>query len=50
MAEYRKGEQLFEGKITALLGRKVDLRTPQELSRYFRDEVVASARVQYERG
>lgn len=25
------------------MGRKVDLRTPQELSRYFRDEVVAGA-------
>ncbi len=29
------------------LGRSVDLRTPQDLSRYFRDEVVASAEVQY---
>ena len=28
-------------------GRKVDLRTPQDLSRYFRDEVVAKAEVQY---
>jgi uncharacterized protein len=28
-------------------GRKVDLRTPQDLSRYFRDEIVASAEVQY---
>ena len=40
----------MEQELTALLGRKVDLRTPQELSRYFRDEVVASACVQYERG
>ena len=31
----------------ALGGRKVDLRTPQDLSRYFRDEVVRSAQVQY---
>jgi predicted nucleotidyltransferase len=29
------------------LGRKVDLRTPAELSRYFRDKVVQSAEVQY---
>ncbi|MGH9424118.1 MAG: nucleotidyltransferase family protein [Thermoanaerobaculia bacterium] len=29
------------------LGRKVDLRTPAELSRYFRDQVVQSAEVQY---
>ena len=28
-------------------GRKVDLRTPEDLSRYFRDEVVAHAEVQY---
>ena len=30
-------------------GRKVDLRTPEDLSRYFRDKVVASAEVQYVR-
>ncbi|AWJ94809.1 nucleotidyltransferase (plasmid) [Azospirillum baldaniorum] len=29
-------------------GRKVDLRTAQDLSRYFRDEVVRMAEVQYE--
>lgn len=28
-------------------GRKIDLRTPKDLSRYFRDEVVATAEVQY---
>jgi len=28
-------------------GRKVDLRTPQDLSRYFRDEVLTQAEVQY---
>jgi len=28
-------------------GRKVDLRTPQDLSRYFRDEVIAQAEVHY---
>ena len=28
-------------------GRKVDMRTPGELSRYFREEVVASSEVQY---
>lgn len=30
-------------------GRKIDLRTPEDLSRYFRDEVVARAEVQYAR-
>lgn len=31
-------------------GRKVDLRTSQDLSRYFRDDVVRSAEVQYVAG
>jgi len=31
-------------------GRKIDLRTPKELSRYFRDEVLSSASVQYAEG
>ncbi len=30
-----------------LQGRKADLRTAEDLSRYFRDEVVGSAEVQY---
>ncbi|HEX8275383.1 MAG TPA: nucleotidyltransferase family protein [Longimicrobiaceae bacterium] len=29
-------------------GRRVDLRTPADLSRYFRDEVLSTARVQYD--
>ena len=33
-----------------LRGRKVDLRTPRDLSRYFREEVVRTAQVQYEAG
>ena len=37
----------MELELTALFGRQVDLRTPAELSRYFRDEVVAGAEVQY---
>jgi len=35
---------------TLLAGRKVDMRTPEDLSRYFRDQVIASAEVQYVRG
>ncbi len=31
-------------------GRRVDLRTPEDLSRYFRDEVLAGAEVQYVEG
>ena len=30
-------------------GRKVDLRTPEDLSRYFRQSVLETAEVQYER-
>jgi len=30
-------------ELTNLLGRKVDLNTPQDLSNYFRDSVLASA-------
>jgi predicted nucleotidyltransferase len=33
--------------LSELLGRKVDLNTPQFLSPYFRDEVVAEAEAQY---
>ena len=39
----------MEMELTETIGRKVDLRTPGELSRYFRDRVVSSAAVQYER-
>jgi predicted nucleotidyltransferase len=31
-------------------GRKVDLRTPEDLSRYFRQQVLAQAEVQYAAG
>jgi uncharacterized protein len=38
----------MEIELSELLGgQKVDLRTPNELSRYFRDEVLAEAEVQY---
>jgi uncharacterized protein len=40
----------MEEELSELFGRKVDLRTPQDLSRYFRDEVMGSAAVQYARG
>lgn len=41
----------IELELSPLLGgRKVDLRTAQDLSRYFRDEVVRSAEPQYEAG
>ncbi len=37
----------IQRELSDLLGRKVDLRTPEDLSRYFRDEVVRTAAVQY---
>ncbi|MGI9180143.1 MAG: nucleotidyltransferase family protein [Longimicrobiaceae bacterium] len=37
----------MQEELAALLRRQVDLRTPQDLSRYFRDEVVQSAQVLY---
>ena len=37
----------MEEELSALFnGRRIDLRTPQDLSRYFRDEVMAEAQVQ----
>lgn len=38
----------LEIELSEMVGRKVDLRTPAELSRYFRQEVIAGAEVQYE--
>ncbi len=35
----------MEHELAGLVGRKVDLRTPEDLSKYFRGEVVAGARL-----
>ena len=45
----RLGFALFdvEQELSQILGRRVDLRTPQELSKYFRDEVLAEAEELY---
>ena len=38
----------MEGELSAILGvKKVDLRTPEDLSRYFRQKVLSTAEVQY---
>ena len=37
----------MEKELTEILGYKVDLNTPQFLSRYFRADVMAEAEVQY---
>ena len=38
----------MEMELAEWLGRKVDLRTPEDLSQYFRDEVVRNAELQYQ--
>jgi len=55
LVEFRPEERVgffrladLEDELSRLLGgRKVDLRTPMDLSRYFRDEVVRGALVVY---
>jgi predicted nucleotidyltransferase len=37
----------MEAQLSQILGKKVDLNTPAFLSRYFRDDVVREAQVQY---
>ena len=37
----------MEMELSEIIGRKIDLRTPTELSHRFREEVVAQAEVQY---
>ena len=37
----------MEDELGKILGRKVDLNTPQFLSRYYRDQALAEAEVQY---
>jgi predicted nucleotidyltransferase len=58
LVEFEKGQEPgflrladIEADIASLLdGRSVDLRTAQDLSRHFRDEVVKAAEVQYAAG
>ena len=40
----------LELELSEIIGRKVDLRTPAELSRHFRNEVMKNSVVQYEHG
>ncbi len=41
------GMARIERQLSAVLGRTVDLRTPEDLSPYFRGRVLAEAEVQY---
>jgi predicted nucleotidyltransferase len=54
LVEFEPGQRVglirlagMELELAKILGRKVDLRTPADLSRYFRQAVVTSAEVQY---
>ena len=55
LVEFERGKspsffRLFdmEDELSVMLsGRKVDMRTPEDLSRYFKDRVLATAAVQY---
>ena len=38
----------MQEELTEILGRKVDLNTPNCLSKYYRDEVLAEAEVQFD--
>ncbi len=40
----------MENELSDMLGQKVDLRTPGDLSRYFRQEVLENAEVEYAKG
>lgn len=40
----------IENELSGLLKRKVDLRTPEDLSKYFRQEVLDSAEPHYAKG
>lgn len=44
------GMARLQRKLTELLGREVDLRTPAELSPYFREDVLGKAEVQFAAG
>ena len=43
----RLGMAGLEIELSEMLGRRVDLRTPEDLSQYFRDEVLGEAVLQY---
>lgn len=41
------GMARMERELSAIIGRKADLRTQNELSKYFRDSVIKEAEVKY---
>ena len=44
---FRRKRNIADYELSALFGRKVDLRTPGDLSRYIRQRVLDEAQVQY---
>ncbi len=38
----------IQDELSDLFGKQVDLRTPNDLSRYFRDDILETAEVQYD--
>jgi uncharacterized protein len=57
LVEFEPGQKIgflglarLEMELSEMLGFKVDLRTPAELSRYFRKAVIDSAETQYAAG
>lgn len=50
--DHKPGLDFFtmEDELTEIMGRKVDLNTPQWLSPYFREAVEVEAEIQYEDG
>jgi predicted nucleotidyltransferase len=53
LVEFQKGYEPgfaffgMQDELSEIIGRNVDLHTPNFLSRYFRDKVVQEAEVQY---
>lgn len=53
LVEFEKGKEpgfdffSMQDELSEIIGRKVDLNTPNFLSRYFRDKVINEAEVQY---
>ncbi len=57
LVEFEPGEVVglirlagLELEFSKILRRKADLRTPADLSRYFREQILQTAEVQYARG
>lgn len=54
LVEFKKGKgpgflelAQMERELTEILGKKVDLRTPNEISKYFKKQVLSLAKVEY---